>query len=64
MTVQTVIGVIAALAILEGLFAILSPNQIKSMLKYFTKKSPAYFRKIGLIELIIATLILLAMLSL
>ncbi len=58
MAIKIIIATIAVLALLEGLFAIVAPNQIKIMLKFFTKKKISYFRKVGLIELIIAAVVL------
>lgn len=58
MTIKTVIAVLAVLAILEGLFAVIAPKQIEKMLKFFSKKKTGYFKKIGLIEIIIAIIVL------
>lgn len=58
MLIKTIIMVISVLAILEGLFATIYPKNVKELIKYFTKKPENYYFKVGIIELIIASLIL------
>ena len=58
MVLKEVIIVLAVLALIEGLFAVIAPSQIKNLVKYFTKKPVSYYRKVGFIELIIAVVVL------
>jgi len=59
MMLKEIVTVIFVLAILEGLFAFIAPKQVKALVKYFAKKSEKYYRKIGLIELIVSVIILI-----
>jgi len=54
--IQIIIATIAVCAIIEGLIVTLFPKDIKEIMKHFSKSKK--IRQIGLIELVIAIIVL------